>query len=107
MILWDEDYKWDIDFSGNPELSDRFAYLRTQVFKGLEHKFYANTQVFKNTEAHAFSDARKIAFGAVLYLVTPHCVECLGGHIQLIKAKGKLTTPTKEQSPKEDTVPRW
>ena len=73
----------------------------------MAHKFYANTQVFKNTEVHAFSDASKSAFGVVLYIVTPPCVECPGGSIQLMKAKGKLTPPTKDQNPKEDTVPRW
>ena len=39
--------------------------------------------------------------------MTPPCVECPGGSIQLMKAKGKLTPPTKDQNPKEDTVPRW
>ena len=54
-----------------------------------------------------FGDASTGVFGAILYLVTPPCRECPTGQVQFIKAKGKLAPPTKEQDPKEDTVPRW
>ena len=105
--LWDQNFKWDVSFSENPELSERFSNLREQVYKCLEHKFPAQTLVLPNTEVHVFGDASTMAFGAVLYLVTPPCKECTNGQAQFIKAKGKLAPPTKEQNSKEDTVPRW
>ena len=106
-ILWDLEYKWDLDFSKVPELAEHFANLRVQVYRCLEHKFHVSTLVLPNTEVHVFCDASTLAFGAVLYLVTPPCAECPQGQIQFIKAKGKLAPPTKQQSSKEDTVPRW
>ena len=105
--LWDLGFKWDTSFANNQELSLRFSNLRDQVYRGLEHKFQAKSLVLPSTEVHVFSDSSKMAFGAVLYLVTPPDEHSKDGQVQFIKAKGKLAPPTKEQNMKEDTIPRW
>ena len=86
--LWVLKFMWDVSFSLNLELPQRFSYLREQVYKCLEHKFQAQTLLLPNTEVHVFGDASTMAFGAVLYLVTPPCKECICGQVQFIKAKG-------------------
>ena len=105
--LWTMKFMWKTDFSHNKELTQQFSYIREQVEVGLKHSFKAETMVLPNTEIHVFGDASTMAFGAVLYLVTPPCKECTKGQVQFIKAKGKLCPPIKEQKPKQDTIPRW
>ena len=80
--LWDANLKWDLDFTKNTELSERFATIRKQVFTALKHKYNVETQVYSNTEIQCFSDASTSAFGAVLYLLTPPCIACTNGSIK-------------------------
>ena len=105
--LWNRKLGWKDDFSGDTELVNKFDMLREQTAIALTRKSPLETIVLPETEIHLFSDASMSALGAVMYFVTPKCINCPEGQVKQVMAKGKLTPPIKERSRNEDTVPRW
>ena len=105
--LWSLNLSWTDDYSDKPDLVKIFDKLREEVKIAMTRKSKAKTLVLNNSEIHIFSDASNSSIGAVMYIVTPPCPECIEGNIKQVMAKAKLTPPIKERSIKEDTIPRW
>lgn len=105
--LWSLNLSWTDDYSDKPELVTIFDDLRNEIKIAMTRKSKAKTIVLDNSEIHIFSDASNSSIGAVMYIVTPPCPECLEGNVKQVMAKAKLTPPIKERSIKEDTIPRW
>ena len=103
--LWAKKYKWDLDFSKEQHLVERWAYLRQQCFSAVGLEVGLNVIIADNTQVHVFCNASTQAYGAVLYLVTPECSQCPSGQVKMIKAKGKIVPVDK--NPTEDSMPRW
>ena len=90
--LWDKELKWEDSF----EFVDDFAKQWLQLVKET-HIAVTSSKVRRavfttNSELHIFSDASKEAYGAVVYVRTPPSQEDPQGTVQLVSAKGKVTS---------------
>ena len=69
--LWEQKLEWDMLFNNLEELKKEWDHIREECKEALEIKFERKLSLKEEIQLHVFSDASKLSYGAVAYLVTP------------------------------------
>ena len=101
--LWEQKLDWDMLFNDLEELKKEWDNIRKECKEALEIKLERKLLLKEEIELHIFSDASKLSYGAVAYLVIPKKT-LKEGNAQFLMSKAKITSIKKSNS--TDTIPK-